>query len=186
MNHLPFVLIVSWFGYPRTILTPEWDLGVRIASHDMIFLGTSLRRIHALSCDSLVYLESPGLRRMIVSYPDEISWSNYIRTRVLESPTQFGGWIWRVQDSDVWLYPILMWRLSWIISDLVIWRVQHNLVGGIQDFVKLYPVDIESELIPSMFHWTEPLSWCDILVELHLNLCIGESNITWRVESSAS
>ena len=25
---------VSWFGYPRTILTPEWDLGVRIMSHE--------------------------------------------------------------------------------------------------------------------------------------------------------
>ena len=123
MNHLPFVLIVSWFGYPRTILTPEWDLGVRIVSHDIIFLGTSLRRIHALSYDSLVYLESPGLRRMIVSYPDEISWSNYIRTRVLESPTQFGGWNPRFCE----------------------------IVSSVRSLV-LIDLDTEDELTPSMFH----------------------------------
>ena len=150
------------------------------------------------------------------------SWSNYIWTCVLESPTQLGGWnplrpnwsgyrrwitfplssqcpgldtqeqswllsgilvwgscpmiwyswephygefmrclvipscIWRFQDSDVWLYPILMRHPGRIISEPVFWRVQHNLVGG----------SGESK-IPT---YDCILSWCDVLVELYLIL----------------
>ena len=86
----------------------------------------------------------------MILYSWEPHYGEFMRCLVIPS------YIWRVQDSDVWLCPILMRHPGRIISEPVFWRVQHNLVGG----------SGESK-IPT---YDCILSWCGVLVELYLIL----------------